>query len=340
MFVCLIAKKIVLNEKRLNKDLLSKSINILDNKSANEDIPYLFFRFMRVNEVENDDSADNNSIIAEVMRSYRKSKKIETNNNNKENNNDNSNQDVKSNHKHLLDSETEISKKLEKLKFKHSNTDLNNTNKNLKYTNQYKNRFLKSNLNIQKSLNKLYKIDSKINSCENCEDCQENEICNTCSKNYYLYTISPNKKICVNNCLGNTYADILTRSCVKEEDNPLYFNVYSKGRCFNSCNLSDDKKDCSCKYDCVKKGNCCRDYSVCQFIQKLPTSTSIKYCLKEDKGRCIQCYDNYYLSGSRCLEDCENTKLKSEENRLCLPKNGKSIYYLNIKIINKISYNS
>lgn len=132
---------------------------------------------------------------------------------------------------------------------------------------------------------------------------------------------------------------IVSKDLIKEYDmDYIYKKSFSMGSCQNLCgkvvmiSYSNGSKqfDCSCRDDCISKGNCCTDYHNCLKIYDDNQNNQKKcfnkiqqcdYCTELNGNvKCVQCSDNLYLRNGECLNSClDNDKVLSY-NKVCLPK--------------------
>jgi hypothetical protein len=63
----------------------------------------------------------------------------------------------------------------------------------------------------------------------------------------------------------------------------------------------------SCHPNCVKTGECCSDYQICEFIEKSHSidclEPNCKLCTR-DRKVCLQCKDNFFNDNSKCMVNC------------------------------------
>lgn len=118
----------------------------------------------------------------------------------------------------------------------------------------------------------------------------------------------------------------------------VYKKSFSMGSCQNLCgkdvltNYSNGAKqfDCSCKDDCISKGNCCSDYHNCLAIYDNNKNNKKRcfdkvqqcdYCSVLDSNiKCVQCSDNLYLRNGECLNSCLDDDKVILYNKVCIPK--------------------
>jgi hypothetical protein len=127
---------------------------------------------------------------------------------------------------------------------------------------------------------------------------------------------------CVENCGEDLYADNYSMTCKKMSENPVYIKAYTFSRCINSC--GKQFKDCSCREECRKLGNCCSDFRFCEIIFDNHINSDEKGCIfsTTDKKVCLQCKDNFYYYNGRCINSCPIGTIIHEENNLCIDANS------------------
>ncbi len=101
---------------------------------------------------------------------------------------------------------------------------------------------------------------------------------------------------CVSVCPKAYRADRKEFRCQKKNEYSFYWIFPSRAGCKDKCGVDHIKADCSCKYECLRQGNCCDDFE--------------KECkdefLKENCKLCHNCMDGR----------CAKCKVNSEQNKL------------------------
>lgn len=99
----------------------------------------------------------------------------------------------------------------------------------------------------------------KSNKClvDNCLECEDGNpsVCKQCLNGFYLYN-----NMCHMFCPGTLRADRMNWVCLEPSVFSWYWIFPSKSSCRNKCDITiGPERDCSCRDDCIRYGNCCQD---------------------------------------------------------------------------------
>jgi hypothetical protein len=101
----------------------------------------------------------------------------------------------------------------------------------------------------------------RVNKClvENCAECEENNpsVCKRCMNGLFLQDNQ-----CKQSCTDMYRADRMNWMCLEAPVFAWYWIYPSRSSCKGKCDfgiLPTEGRDCSCREDCFKYGNCCQD---------------------------------------------------------------------------------
>lgn len=177
-----------------------------------------------------------------------------------------------------------------------------------------------------------FKEDGELLNCQVCDNPigfthftyakLNSQNCSKCIKGYYLLSTYNDKGMektnCVENCPYGYAVDFLNNKCTLSEtihiDKQNYkdlqiFSLDTLSTCKTQCgidkimnNFNNSQSFCSCHQSCLRKGNCCKDFS---YFCKLDfTKSRIKSCEDiievKDNLICRQCKVNSFLFNDYC----------------------------------------
>ena len=85
-------------------------------------------------------------------------------------------------------------------------------------------------------------------------------------------------------------ADRKDFKCLKKNEYSFYWIFPSKSGCKDKCGVDHIKSDCSCKYSCLRQGDCCDDFE--KECKDELLKENCKLCKKCVDGRCARCKVN------------------------------------------------
>lgn len=185
-------------------------------------------------------------------------------------------------------------------------SETSNTNNSTKNNNIIDNNSNKSNYSFHNNTDIIENYE-----VENCLE-YSNKICMRCEKGFYLNFIN-SKFICVDKCNDNQIANNLLMTCFTKDENNIknktsFSYMYSISKCENNC--MNEFTECSCKDDCVSKGNCCDDYvdyclEYSTFISNSTTSFSNSSSMNNRFNIKAKNNKNYRKINNRVINNCE-----------------------------------
>ena len=178
---------------------------------------------------------------------------------------------------------------------------------------------------------------SCLNAIDNCDECEDDKICNKCISNYYF--LKDNKTYCRND-LNITY---------KYYTNDYGISYYPCNTNFLYCDECINESTCT---KCINKyGFLINDYSKCIFVANnkffsLDGGITFNFCNSSlpncdeclNNQYCTKCYENYYFiknDRTRCYNDKDLSKYYTEDHGASYFPCNEAIDYCDICFNNK-----
>ncbi len=154
-----------------------------------------------------------------------------------------------------------------------------------------------------------------------------------CSQGLFFH-----KGKCLHACPVGLRANRIDFTCKTDKEFAFYWVFPSRESCENKCG-DNTKSDCSCKFTCLRRGNCCDNFEK-ECNEEMKKEKCSTLCDKCVDGKCLECKPHSILNGKnkcKCMKNynyileediCVSNKMNKNES---LKDNLKNLENINRK---------
>ena len=124
-----------------------------------------------------------------------------------------------------------------------------------------------------------------------------------------------NEGKCLKSCPQGLRANRIDFTCKNEREFAFYWVFPSRETCENKCG-DNTKSDCSCKFTCLRRGNCCDNFEK-ECSDEMKKEKCNKLCENCVDGKCEKCKVNSKFTHKKECE-CENKYNYDLEEDICI----------------------
>lgn len=123
---------------------------------------------------------------------------------------------------------------------------------------------------------------------------------------------------CLKSCPQGLRANRIDFTCKNEKQFSFYWIFPSRESCENKCG-DNTKSDCSCKFTCLRRGNCCDNFEK-ECVEEMNKEKCSKLCDNCVNGKCEKCKNNSKMDNNTECQCHTNFNYNIEEDICVLDK--------------------